>query len=705
MYILIILTTIALISAGILFYQYNYLQQTEEFSGNRHMYGCPGGSITWLEKYVFCKTITDDMKYYNASLKQDINVLPPDTEEGVRHHADTRLETIYHDALFDELRQKHAALVRKQKEAYSNITEGRQQIKYSNQISALQKPRPIGYIMRPGSTDLYFVTDDLLSQNTGKAGSPAYYFYRYHPCATETVQKKYTKKLGVQEDVAEQKNIDTSFIDFGNVMSVKDAKLLSNALGEECSGFTGILGSEFIFAENSEDTIFMTNVKFRSLSYTFQITTDSLVTAATTPSDQLIGYSNIPQSNDKGILLKSDALQDMNDYLMHTTPDLYRVPLSTKRLSSIIPEGDRRYCRTDGTDTNCCFRIGEEKGGSDDTSEKTYCGLGFDAENKNSPTNTNFDIGFPGIKGAMNDEKGLDKNMTCPYYVDTVGDVYRRTRDASCCLYAPTRNPAQIIHGNEIDNTLVMPNDRMYAYAKELSKECDASSENLFQDGCNNICTILATKNGVSRKKINGTTQYPTLYRRDLGRCVYDSDGSDPGDKFKLPTKEACLYSDFKEGNANCPTDDICTKNMMTADSKISDSDLDLKQKYVRNEYCSLDSSPTYDKIGNIVKDFDVKVSDLPLKLLISYNKQTDFATPPVKPVNITLEEKIQKIPAPKYRTSNLYGRKISEDLKLNTGTTIGTSPYWAIRYYPTFGEILIQDNMENLFSVYRFTE
>jgi hypothetical protein len=76
-YILIILTTIALISAGILFYQYNYLQQTEEFSGNRHMYGCPGGSITWLEKYVFCKTITDDMKYYNASLKQDINVLPP----------------------------------------------------------------------------------------------------------------------------------------------------------------------------------------------------------------------------------------------------------------------------------------------------------------------------------------------------------------------------------------------------------------------------------------------------------------------------------------------------------------------------------------------------------------------------------------------------------------------------------------------------
>jgi len=708
LYMISVLVIIALIAIGILLFN----KPIESFSNV-----CTGNGITWFNYYLYLNS-TDELNIeaYNKKLSLRYEEITNNTSD--QKYGMKSLSSI------DELVSR-AELFIKQNQVINT--------------SYLPTP-PTGFIITeftdPISYVAHFVSQTLIQTSESTpifTETTQYKYYKYYPCESTSrhIEQQYAHvpHLDYNPTTDNTNNLANVGVSLNYMMSINDAKILANTFSD-CSGFilktTGELADLDYTTCTDNPTLYAMTFLNTNFKYTITEMTQIPLVSSTTKyvglkkiafaSQQLSQVADVSQSFSTSLQTKT-----FSDDKMRTSP------LKSKVLDN--RNVNYTYCK-DKNSLNCCLKLGEkttepnnEGGYTPDVHGNAYTAVATSG-------NLDVDIPFPSINGILDtmDDTPPDATNTafntCPYFVDKNADIYARSRTADCCEYSPTNwIPLNELSDekSQLRSGFPVTNDEMF---KDNDINCNAQTMKFSQAGCNTLCSKKAQADPTFSARVRRTNGgYPTFYRRDLGKCVYDED------KCKYPTREACnsQYTDFPD---MCPTEAVeacanekatdssegtCNKNMTTNWTNSNPT------QNIKNSFCTSNYGVKYTKVGNMNKDYNVQLSKLQgpeTKVKIAYNKWNTLG-PTVAFVQIWPIEKISgtntfgrliTMPIEQYPPSSCTGGNDSDMTKSksnanklltnisNTVGMLGTPPYYAIRYSDDISEITIQDANQNIF-------
>jgi hypothetical protein len=543
---------------------------TEEFNCQAY---CPGdGSLGLDSKLYLVKDPTQDVAVlaYNDKIAQ--YVIPAKKGDLLKNVENT-LRTVYQDAAFL---------------ANAKLQEG---------------DMPVG-VVKKGDAALFVREKDISKGNNTNTGGALYAYYKYYQCAKNPPVHDYAAYyLAKQNNVAvldASSDAHTGLVlqKLTGTLPLADVKLIANGL-PDCSGFTCTLAYDYKTTPSSvpDSAKNVRDVKLRSVAYEYK----NMPVAIDAANDQIKDFSEnlrpaegafvafeksrtLRTSND---LMLSPLLRNLKDGISLNLSQSSSSPTVDGRRRTNVPESGRKKC-VDASSRDCCIQL------------KDVAAITGD-----------FDQELPAVEPIGSDEyeKGLG-SFTCPYYIDhsLQGNVYKRlrqngTNEGNCCLYAPSQ-------GEYCKNSLPVTDAMMYEGEHVQDMECKRASEggDFFQDGCNKRCEkmskgLFTWPDGTKSREVfkyDGANQkvYPKLFRRDLGRCVYEED------KCALPTQEACLQNGA-EFNAAC--DSVCSRKcdgFAEAGSNVA-----FLQQYEDNGMCTMDGQVMYEKQGSLLENYNRQLS------------------------------------------------------------------------------------------------
>jgi hypothetical protein len=492
--------------------------------------------------------------------------------------------------------------------------------------------KPVGMIaveLGFSSTVLYFVEASMINKGKNALSSSEspngslLTFYRYFQCldmqnSVNSMFKGY-RYLNAAEttNVIDERTPDTEQAKYNiplgmltglnkNILTIEDAQLIAMGLGSTCNGFiakvtpvnatltdvnatlsdVNFVTSDYSFAKNSTR---MDNLENQLESIIGQYEKQEEITSKNLKENTFVGFKKqITTTLPDDVLLSEHMASYKNAVYTNLTLKPNHIKIKDGHKLSKLPASARRYCNNGPDSRNCCIRPSDIKA----IFHKKDGGK-LDAD---LPTMSEF-IGSENAEAAM-------AEFTCPYYIDgsLEGNVYTRNRsDGFCCRSVPSRGsllPGMSVSDEDMYKGIMQENSSPYT--------CSRRSEFMTDPKCNARCEFIAKKRNVFRsnpKETAGAKEHPTVYRRDLKRCIYDSNKCD------VPTVEACNAGQF---TGECPPSACATTCNGLEEANWEEGVPNaIMQKEIEDRGMCRDGRTIYEKKGSMLDNYYTGLSIL----------------------------------------------------------------------------------------------
>ena len=451
--------------------------------------------------------------------------------------------------------------------------------------AALPAP-PHGFLKTTGGT-VYFLSADMVGDLVVPDANSFDELHVYYPCATQCIQPNYPMHYAtVMGSDPDAHKLDELQVWNSTNLLLGQAKLIAQST-ESCSGFT----CKLVGAAGGDNQQ-LTQVVFQG-----SIDSAHMHPPAQTPIDHGTDIV-VPEDGSIQSTLAAPVFFEKGGTAIRRSPkqNHYLAGLSDTVASAGFPADGTRTLTKKGSemlDTDLAISS-RRPCDSNDHTDRECC--------RTTAAATSM------FKLTFGEDDGAQTTPTCPVYIDSTGDVYERQRGAKCCQYASSRSPSG--YSFAVSNRAMHDGDTtagttagtwLKPTPKNGNDGCDMRPDSgFFQPACNTKCQRLAKADPSSSR--DGGETWPSLYRRDLGRCIYDQHKpSDPyNHRCTLPTHEACQSEGFKEEcGAVCRED--CQDPLDTAvHPRMRQYDIS-DRKYEANNRCTPDGWATYSNRGNIV--------------------------------------------------------------------------------------------------------
>ncbi len=221
---------------------------------------------------------------------------------------------------------------------------------------------------------------------------------------------------------------------------------------------------------------------------------------------------------------------------------------------------------------------------------------------------------------------------------------------------------------------------------------CSRGSDFMKDSKCNARCEFIAKQRKVL-PRLNDTTgsvEYPTIYRRDLNRCIYDDDS-----KCKVPTVEACKEAVFKDDCGPGLCDATCN-GFAEATEGVDVQNAILQQQFEDNGMCR-DGRVVYTRKGSMLDNY---FTGLTLLTGLFSGSTRTFSTNAAacdsidsKCIDLTLEEG----PDSYYIVESTEGDFSALIPSLAGDTTPGKKKYRAVFFNSYLGRLGFKDQSKNM--------